>query len=155
MLAATEIIAREITVHYHHSWIIWIIFLFGQALHALLQIDTIARNNKVTRASIFYQNWVRILYRVSASSVAFGIIWLHPQTISGILGVFGIHIGGDESQVFALPINNTLALGYGLCLDSLFGYVPFLKNLVPDVSQWTMSVSVTSSNVHEPDKKEN
>jgi hypothetical protein len=134
MLEATTA-AHSISVHYHHAPLIWFLFLLGQILHALLQLDTTATNHGASRRAMLYKNWIRLCYRVAVSSVAFGIIWQHPQLIHGLLGMIGIQIGGDEAAVFALPMNNLLALGYGLCIDSLISYIPWFKNLLPTVEE--------------------
>jgi hypothetical protein len=133
MLEATNA-SHPVTVHYHHAPLIWVLFLLGQVLHALLQLDTTATNHGTARRDLFFKNWIRICYRIAISAVAFGIIWQHPQIIHGLLATVGIQIGGDEAAVFALPINNLLALGYGLSMDSLISYVPWFKNLLPEVN---------------------
>jgi hypothetical protein len=132
MLEAT---AHTVSVHYHHAPLIWFLFLLGQVLHALLQLDTTATNHNASRRAMLYKNWIRLCYRVAVSSVAFGIIWQHPQLIHGLLASIGIQIGGDEAEVFALPMNYLLALGYGLSIDSVISYIPWFKNLLPTVEE--------------------
>lgn len=133
MTTATDAVMPSIDAHYHHTWLIWGLFFLGQILHGLLQIDSISRQTKQTRRTILYDAWIRIAYRMGACSVLFGLVWLYPELLTKLLGVIGLQVSGDEATVIALPMNNLLALGYGMGFDSALGYIPILKSQVPPV----------------------
>lgn len=122
-----------VEVHYHHVWLIWIIFMLGDAIHVLLQIDTIARNTKTTKRAVLEDAWVRILYRTAVCLAVFGGIWQYPHALTTIASKVGFQVSPDEAEVFALPMNNVLAFGWGLALDVLFGYIPVFKSQLPQV----------------------
>lgn len=130
-----QIEAQAITtaVHYHHGWLIWLLFLLGDALHVGLQVDSLARTSSATRRKVLSVVWAAVAFRTFACAMIFGLIWQHPTLISQIGGLFGHPLSPDESSVFTIPMNNMIAGLYGLFLDSLLGYIPVLKSQLPTV----------------------
>jgi hypothetical protein len=122
-----------VVVHYHHGWLIWLLFLCGAALHVCLQINNLVTQAKSSWSRVFCVVWVAVAYRMFACAMIFGLIWQHPALISQIGGLFGHPLSGDESSVFAIPMNNMIAGLYGLYLDSVLGYVPWFKSQLPQV----------------------
>jgi hypothetical protein len=125
---------HPILVHYHHAPWIWATFIVALLLHSLLNVDDIARKTLRSRAAVFEDAWIRIFYRWGFCIGFFGLLWLYPEILTKLFGIFGIQIGGDESAVFSLPMNIPLALLYGLVSDSILGYIPILKNQLPPIS---------------------
>lgn len=121
-------------IHFHHLWLIWIIYYWGQLIHAALQVDSQARKAKIARVEVLKVTWIRLLYRLTFSTAIFLLVWDNPQLILKALSFFGHPLSGDEAEVLALPINNALALLYGLLTDSLLGYIPILKSQLPDLA---------------------
>jgi hypothetical protein len=123
-----------VPVHFHHAILVWAIFYVGQILHAALQIDSIAKKSGKLRRTVFSLTWVPLAFRVGACTVVFGFVFSYPTFIPQIAKILGHPLGPDESSVLALPVNNALALAYGMFLDSVLGYIPFLKSQLPDVN---------------------
>lgn len=126
--------AHVITVHYHHAWLIWVLFFAGELFHAALQIDNLA-------SGAGGQPWLAVLRKVATPLISrafvcamiFGLIWEDPQLVSQVAKLLGHPLGADEAGVFALPMNNMVAGLYGMFLDSLLGYVPILKSQLPAI----------------------
>jgi hypothetical protein len=121
-------------VHYHHAWLVWVLYLVGFALHVALQVNDIAEKNAWTRGDVIKAIGPAVAYRSFASAMIFGLVWHYPLLISSALKTVGINIGPDEAEVFAVPMNNFVAGLYGLMLDSLLGYIPGLKSWLPSVN---------------------
>jgi hypothetical protein len=121
-------------IHYHHGWLVWVLFAAGDLLHAFLQIDSMARKANVSRKSVFLAVLAPLAYRTFFCACVFGLIWKDPTLLAQIAGIFGHPLGPDEAAVFALPMNNAIAGIWGLFLDSALGYVPFLKSQLPAVA---------------------
>jgi len=128
-----ELVQQPVEIHYHHDWLVWVIFAFGDGIHMLLQIDTIARNTKTSWRAVFTDAWARLLYRAAVCIFVFGLIWHYPHMLTAIASKVGITVSSDEAEVFALPMNNILAFGWGLGLDVMFGYIPWFKSQLPSV----------------------
>jgi len=127
---ATE--ATPVVTHFHHLWVIWALYYWGQLMHAALQVDSQARKAKMGYRAVIKITGIRLLYRITASTALFLLLWDNPQLV--VKGISMIHpLTPDEAAVFAIPINNALALAYGLLSDSLLGYIPWLKSQLPDV----------------------
>lgn len=134
MQSQSQPIPAPVVVHFNHIWLVWLLYFWGQLSHAALQVDSQARKAKLTRRSVFYTTWPRIVYRVSISTALFMLVWDNPGLITGAFSMIGHPLGADETAVLAIPMNNALALLYGLLTDSLLGYVPFLKSQLPDLN---------------------
>jgi len=119
---------------YHHLWLIWILYYWGQLSHTALQVDSQARKAKMTWKAVLSVTGIRLIYRMTFSTAIFMLVWNNPQLIVKALGFFGMSISSEESSVLALPMNNALALLYGLLTDSLLGYIPVLKSQLPDIT---------------------
>jgi hypothetical protein len=132
MQSATE--GTPLIVHYHHAWLVWMLYLIGAALHVALQVNDIAAKNKWTRQDVIKAIGAAVSYRAFASAMLFGLIWHYPLLISSALKAVGINIGPDEAEVLAIPMNNFVAGLYGLMLDSLLGFIPGLKSWLPSVN---------------------
>lgn len=120
--------------HYHHAWLIWVLYFTGVAMHIALQINDIATKNKWTREAVIAAIGTAVAYRNFFSAMAFGLIWHYPTMIAGALKLMGINLNVDQADVVAFPMNYFVAGIYGLFLDVLFGYVPGLKSWLPDVN---------------------
>lgn len=123
-----------VAVHYHHAWLIWVLYFVGAALHVALQVNDIAAKNGWKRGAVVQAIWPAVTYRAFASAMIFGLLWFYPLLISNTLKAFGINIGADEAEVLAIPMNNFIAGLYGLGLDSMLGYIPGLKSWLPPVN---------------------
>lgn len=133
-----QLVAAQTTpvvIHYHHGWLIWLLFLLGDALHVALQVDNLARSSKLTYKQVIQETGIKVLYRAFACAMVFGLLWQDPAIVSQIAKLVGFNISADEAEVFAIPINNAIAGLYGLFLDSLLGYIPFLKSQLPEVGE--------------------
>ena len=138
--------AVPVEIHYHHGWLVWLLYLVGAGLHVTLQVNDIAAKNGWKRTEVVKAIGAAVSYRAFASAMIFGLIWHYPLLISNALKAVGINIGPDEAEVFAIPMNNFVAGLYGLMLDSLLGYIPGLKSWLPSV------IPPSSSLVPEPTK---
>ena len=123
-----------ITVHYHHGWLVWLLYFVGVLLHVTLQVDDIARKNNWKRRDVFNAIGPAVAFRTFGTAMIFGLIWHYPNLISNSLKIVGVNLGPDEAQVVAIPMNNFIAGIYGLMLDSLLGYIPGLKSWLPSVN---------------------
>lgn len=126
--------APVVPIHYHHAWLVWMLYFVGSALHVALQVDDIAKKNSLTRKQVISAIGTAVAFRQFAAAMVFGLIWHYPLIISNALKTFGINIGGDEAEVLAIPMNNMIAGLYGLALDSALGYIPGLKSWLPSVT---------------------
>lgn len=133
MLAAVTDPA-PVPIHYHHAWLIWVLYFAGAALHVALQVNDIAQKNKWTKKDVIGAIGTAVAFRAFASAMVFGLLWHYPLIISNALKAVGVNIGGDEAEVLAIPMNNFIAGLYGLMLDSLLGYIPGLKSWLPSVT---------------------
>ena len=133
--------SNAVPIHYHHAWLIWILYFVGAALHVALQVDDIARKNNWKRIDVIQAIGTAVAYRAFASAMIFGLIWHYPLLISSALKAVGINIGPDEAEVLAIPMNNFIAGLYGLGLDSVLGYIPGLKSWLPGVNPPTPPVA--------------
>lgn len=123
-----------IDIHYHHAWLVWLLFFCGEILHVALQADDMARKAEKSRWALLCLIWPKIAFRVFCCAMIFAIIWGNPELIAKIPAIFGHPIGVDESEVLAVPMNNAIAGLYGLFLDSLLGYIPVLKSQLPNLN---------------------
>lgn len=130
-VVAAQVIPTEI--HYHHGWLVWLLYLVGALLHVALQVDDIARKNNWKRQAVLQAIGIRVAFRTFWTAMAFGLIWHYPMLISNALKLVGHPLSPDEAEVFAIPMNNFIAGIYGASLDSLLGYIPGLKSWLPDV----------------------
>lgn len=126
--------AVPVEIHYHHAWLVWVLYLTGAALHIALQVNDIAAKNKWKRGEVVRAIGAAVAYRTFGSAMIFGLIWHYPLLISSALKAVGINIGPDEAEVLAIPMNNFVAGLYGLMLDSLLGYIPGLKSWLPSIN---------------------
>ena len=115
-------------IHYHHIGWIWVLFVSGMLIHWLGQVWRLSQDSKTQIKTVVQVNWVPMLYRSFACGLVFAGIWQHPQMIASLLRFFGHPVSADEAEVLAWPMNNVLAGAYGFGLDSLWGYVPWLKS---------------------------
>lgn len=126
--------AVPVPVHYHHAWLVWILYFIGAGLHVTLQVNDIAAKNQWKREEVVKAIGAAVSFRAFASAMAFGLLWHYPLLISSALKLVGINLGADEAAVVAIPMNYFVAGLYGLMLDSLLGYVPGLKSWLPSVN---------------------
>lgn len=126
--------AMPTVVHFHHIWLVWILYYWGQAMHAAMQVDSQARKGRITRRAVLGITWIRILFRITAATALFLLVWDNPELIVKGLALIGHPISADEQSVLLLPMNNALALIYGLFSDSLLGYIPILKSQIPNLN---------------------
>lgn len=134
MDANTAAEGLSVPIHYHHAWLIWVLYFVGALLHVGLQVNDIAAKNAWKRRDVINAIGAAVAYRAFASAMVFGLIWHYPMAISNAMKMFGINVGQDEAEVFAIPMNNFIAGLYGLMLDSLLGYIPGLKSWLPGVN---------------------
>ena len=134
-------------IHYHHIGVIWALFLVGEGLHVFLQVDDLARKNLQSRIAVLKCILAPVAYRAFACAMIFGLLWQHPDIVSRLAGYFGHPLSADESEVFAIPMNNSIAGLYGLFLDSLLGYIPVLKSQLPalNVTQTKQTTTLTQT----------
>lgn len=130
--AAQVHVDAHTVISYHHTWLIWLLFLIGEALHIAVQVDDIARKNKMARKLVFTEIGFRFANRAFWCAMIFLLIWQYPECISAIVRIFH-PIGPDEAEVLAIPMNNAVAGLYGLALDSLLNYIPGLKSQLPSI----------------------
>jgi hypothetical protein len=123
-----------VAIHYHHAWLVWILYFVGVALHVTLQVNDIAAKNGWKRQAVITAIGPAVAFRTFGTAMLFGLIWHYPMLISGALKAVGINVGPDEAEVLAIPMNNFIAGLYGLVLDSLLGYIPGLKSWLPSVN---------------------
>jgi hypothetical protein len=123
-----------VAIHYHHAWLVWVLYLVGAGLHIAIQVADIAAKNGWKRRDVIYAIAPAVAYRNFATAMAFGLIWHYPLFISSALKLVGVNVGADEASVLAAPMNNFIAGLYGLGLDSAFGYIPGLKSWLPGVN---------------------
>lgn len=121
-------------IHYHHAWLIWVLYFLGAALHVTLQVNDIAAKNKWKPMDVIKAIGSAVAYRNFASAMVFGLLWHYPLIISNALKLVKINLGSDEAEVLAIPMNNFIAGLYGLGLDSALGYIPGLKSWLPGVN---------------------
>lgn len=126
--------AVPLEIHYHHGWLVWVLYLVGAALHVTLQVNDIAAKNGWKRRKVISAIGPAVAFRTFASAMIFGLVWHYPLIISNTLRTFGINVSADEAGVLAAPMNNFVAGLYGLLLDSLLGYIPGLKSWLPNVN---------------------
>ena len=116
-----------VLVHYNHSWLIWMLFFIGSSIHtaSVLQKTKVKLTDSLTP----------IAFRTMFSTMIFWAIWQYPYVIALAFKMAGHPLAGDEGEVFALPMNYPVAGIYGLFLDYALGFVPFLKNQLPQLPQ--------------------
>jgi hypothetical protein len=125
--------AVPIGIHYHHAWLIWLLFLIGDALHVWLLTSDLANKSKQSLRTVLKATAPALAFRTCFTCAAFGLIWGDPELLTQIAKIFHVSMSVDEAAVFALPMNNAIAAIWGLFLDSAFGYIPFLKSQLPPV----------------------
>lgn len=118
-------------IHYHHGWLIWILFFVGQVLHVALQVNSLADSSGKTRTTVLKNIFIPVMWRTFACAMIFGLIWQYPDMIAKLASMVGFNVSSDETSVLAIPMNNFIAGVYGLGLDSALGYIPFLKSQLP------------------------
>jgi hypothetical protein len=120
--------------HYHHIYWIWVLFVVGMAMHWLLQVWRISQDTKTPMLAVINKNLVPVAFRSFVDLLIFAGIWQHPDILAQIAGFFGHPVTPDETAVFSIPMNNVLAAAYGVGLDSLIGYLPWLKSQLPPLT---------------------
>ena len=112
--------------HYLHL-VALVLFLVGDALHVLVQVDDLARKGKTTRKAIFSERWVSIIVRGSIST-AFFLLWLQGQ-LDDLITATGISIPASIDKILDMQVSGALALLAGFAFDSAIGYIPFLSKI--------------------------
>ncbi len=130
----------------HHRFIM-VFFVVGYMLHALAQVDAIARsqNNAATsRIAIIGENWIRLACRFFISLLAFLFVWYHPELITYL----GVSPSSTISTILALPMSAPVAGAFGFAVDSLLAFIPGLKNFVPPPIDFQRVTKVTDETTH-------
>lgn len=146
MTAQTQHISapQAVQLSQTHTILIWTLFIAGYLIHALLQIDAVARakNNPInSRWHVIAQNWPRLLARFFVSGIGFWILWANGSAFPSFLGYFGITLSPTAVSIVSLPMTPAIAGMWGFFVDSALAYVPFLKNAIPPVELVQMSVT--------------
>lgn len=125
----------QLAEHHHHA--IEVAFVIGYIVHALAQVDAIARakNNLAnSRLNIIKENWIPLVVRLFVSFIAFGMFWHNQAAMVGrVQGYFHL---ADDSVILALmnlPVVPVTAGGWGFAVDALLGFVPYVKTIVPPI----------------------
>ena len=110
-------------------------FLVGLALHALAQIDAIARapNNALkTRLSVFSDRWVQIVVRGGICTALF-VLWLQGQLVD-TLEAMSIPVPQSFQGLLDLHVGGAIGLLAGYVSDSALAYVPWFNSSAPPPS---------------------
>lgn len=126
--------AVQTDIHFHHAWLIWLLYFVGAGLHIVLQVNDIAAKNSWTRTNVLKAIGASVAFRTFFATMLFGLVWYYPLLISNALALFGHPVSADEASVLAIPMNNFIAGIYGASFDSLLGYIPGLKSWLPSVT---------------------
>ncbi len=120
-----------------HPYSIVAIFVVGYLIHALMQVDAIARSNTnpvESRSMIIRENSIRLLARFFVSLMAFLYVWHNPATIPTVLGYIpGVSLSDNVVSLMTLPMSPPVSGILGFFFDSLLAYVPVLKNALPPI----------------------
>lgn len=109
-----------------------IFFVIGQALHALAQIDAIARskNNPTdSRLTLFLARWIPIVCRAALCFALFEL-WLQGELADTLIAL-EVHLPAWGARVLDLHVGSAVAFLAGLAFDSVIGYIPIFKSSVP------------------------
>ena len=107
-------------------------FIIGLALHALAQVDAIAKakNNPLnSRWAVFQARWVTLAVRGAICTAIF-ILWLQGQ-LAEVLMAVGVPIPDSLAAVLNLHVGGAIGFMAGYAFDSLLGYIPKLKTSIP------------------------
>jgi hypothetical protein len=123
--------SEAVSVSRHFHRVIVSLFLCGYAIHALVQVDAIARAKNAKRWPIIAENWIRILARGFVSLMLFSGLWYNPSVIAAGIKAIGIPAGSTVSAILTVPIVPWTAGLFGFCIDSVLSFIPWLKNVLP------------------------
>lgn len=107
-------------------------FIVGFALHALAQVDAIARakNNPAnSRTAIIKARAIPILVRGTICVAGFSL-WLQGELVTALTAI-GVPIPAMVSKILDLHVGAAIAFLAGYAFDSGLAYIPFLKSSVP------------------------
>lgn len=111
-----------------------VLFAFvGWTLHALGQVDAIARAKGLKRINLLEANWIRLAIR-GFSMVCFFLLWMyHPSVVAGAIAKIGIPLSPTAQAFLTLPIVPATSGLFGLVFDSIVTFIPWFKNISPPV----------------------
>jgi hypothetical protein len=114
------------------NWLAFGAFVAGYFIHLYLKIDEAVRdksNPANSRWGLIKQNAAVLLARFFFSAVAYGFVRSHPELLSTLAGYANIPVAilGQLTLVTNIPLSGV----FGYEVDSLLGYIPGLKNQVP------------------------
>lgn len=116
----------------HISLAALVTFILGLALHALAQIDAIARaknNPASSRLQIFQDRAVPILIRSVISTFIF-ILWLQGQ-LADTVTKMGVTMPDTVGKILDIHVGWAIAFLVGYGFDSALGYIPAFKSSIP------------------------
>jgi len=112
----------------HHHRAVIIMFIVGYVLHALAQIDAIARaknDPENSRVNLIVNNWIPLVVRCFISLTFFEIL-AHNQAsaVSAIQSRFNLAANSLILALVNLPIVPSIAGGWGFVMDTILSFIP-------------------------------
>lgn len=105
----------------------------GWILHALLQVDAIARVKPATRIILLRTNWIRLAARAFVSLCIF-IGWMYnPTVFSSLLTKVGISLSPTSQAFLTFPVVPWTSGLFGFGIDAALSFIPWVKNALPPV----------------------
>ena len=119
----------------------FLVFYFvGQMVHAVLQIDSIARSGKsgYTRLQILAIVYPRLIARIFVPTMLFTMVWGNTDLIVKIAGLMGYTVGSSIAFILAIVMGTGLpgwsfAGLMGYMSDSLLSFIPWVKGQLPTI----------------------
>lgn len=115
-------------LHHHVHLIAVLFFLLGDALHALAQVDAVARATGQKRRKVVYDRWVPFVVRGAIS--AFLFVGILDGQIDDLLNSTGATLPSWLDKLLGLQVDQGWLAGlFGYAFDSALGYIPALQKL--------------------------
>jgi hypothetical protein len=115
-------------MHHHIYLAAMAFFLFGEALHALAQVNDMARKYNKSMKEVFYYHWVPIVVR--GAICLFIFLGLLEGQIGDVVSALHIPLPQWAQGFLGLNVNNGFLAGVcGYTFDSGLSYIPKIQKL--------------------------
>jgi len=115
-----------------NMFLVWFVFIVGQALHLFLQIDAMVRSSTspaTSRLTVLKAKASTFAARFFVCTMIFWL-WFDGQLVAVIQGT-GISVPSWVTAVVGLHISAGVAGLVGFAIDSAIAYIPGLKSTLP------------------------
>lgn len=119
-------------LHTAHFVVAGIFFVLGEAMHTLVQIDSLVReknNPETSRIALLKDQWIPLVTRLVWNLAAFALI-LEGEFVA-ILKAINIPIPDALTAILDIHVGGAVAWLAGYGFDSILAYVPGLKTYTP------------------------